>query len=291
MKVYFMTDLEGVAGVYQWESRDDLTLENLERRARQRRWLAEEVGAAVAGSYAGGATEVIVNDGHGAGYTIDLDHLDRRARVINGQDRPFWLPYLDATCHATGLVGAHAKAGTEGACLYHTMSLEIRNWTFNGISLGEAGLQAAIAGHYGVPFTFLSGDAYACKEMEELIPGIVTVPVKVGLSRLSALQRSPEEAREMIREGAQRAMKLVGKIAPFKLKSPILFRDERVKPSFDQEKPPANSRVIDAQTREIEAEDIIDLMYKIYTGYPRSWKPLEFQPAGKQRSPKPKVKP
>ncbi|MBM4047898.1 MAG: hypothetical protein FJ279_22585, partial [Planctomycetes bacterium] len=245
-----------------------------ERRARQRRWLAQEVGGAVDGFFVGGASEVIVNDGHGAAYTIDLDHVDRRARIINGQERPFWLPYLDETCAATGLVGAHAKAGTEGARLYHTMSLQIRNWTFNGLSLGEAGLQAAIAGHYGVPFVFLTGDAYACREMEQLIPGIVTVPVKIGLSRLSALQRTPAEARELIREGAKQAMRLIGKIPPFKLQSPILFRDERTQPTFDEENPPPNGRVINSHTREIEATDILDLMHKIYTAYPLGWKPL-----------------
>lgn len=282
MKVYLMTDLEGVAGVYTWENREDQSPENHERRCRQRRWLAGEVSAAVDGFYRGGATQVIVNDGHGAGYTIDLDHMDPRALVINGRERPFWLPYLDETCHATGLVGAHAKAGTPGACLCHTMSSAIRNWTFNGISLGEAGLQAAIAGHYGVPFVFISGDAHACKEMEELIPGIVAVPVKYGLSHKSALQCTPAAAREMICEGAERAMKLIGEIQPFRLESPILFRDERVDPTFDEENPPPHSRVINAHTREIEAADIIDLMYKLYD-YPRDWRPLDYQPGETSR--------
>ncbi|MGD9518934.1 MAG: M55 family metallopeptidase [Armatimonadota bacterium] len=278
MKVYLMTDLEGVAGVFTWENRDDTSLENHERRCRQRRWLAKEVSAAVDGCYRGGATEVIVNDGHGAGYTIDLDYMDPRAWVLNGLDRPFWLTYLDESCNATGLVGAHAKAGTEGACLYHTMSTHIRNWTFNGLSLGEAGLQAAIAGHYDVPFVFISGDAYACKEMEELIPGVVTVPVKFGLSRTAALQCAPERARELIREGAERAMRAVADVAPLKLENPILFRDERVDPTFDEENPPAHSRVINAHTREIEADNIIDLMCKIYS-YNRDWRPFEFTPA------------
>ncbi|MCY3022045.1 MAG: M55 family metallopeptidase [Planctomycetota bacterium] len=274
MRFYLMTDLEGVAGVYQWEDRDDTSCGNHECRMRQRRWLAREVGAAVDGFFAGGMTEVLVNDGHGAGYTIDLDELDGRALVINGSDRPFWLPYLDESCAATGLVGAHAKAGTEGACLYHTMSKGVRNWTFNGISLGEAGVQAAIAGHYGVPFVFIAGDVYACREMEQLIPGIVTAPVKVGLSRTSALHRTPAEARQIVREGAQRATKVIRDIKPFKLASPILFRDERVEPEFDEEKPPEHSRVLNARTREIEGQDILDLMQKIYPSYRRGWKPL-----------------
>jgi D-amino peptidase len=280
MKVYLMTDLEGVAGVYQWEGRDDESLENHERRCRQRIWLAEEVSAAVDGLFAGGASEVIVNDGHGAGYTIDLDHLDPRATVIHGQERPFWLPFLDETCAATGLIGAHAKAGTPNANLCHTMSSKIRDWRFNDISMGELGLQAAIAGHYGVPFTLCTGDVHACKEAEELVPGVVTAPVKYGTSLLSALTLSREEACARIRDAALQSMAAVTEVAPLRLDSPVHFHEERVAPTFDEENP-GQFHVIDAHTREIEVEDIIEFMYTLY-GYSRDWRPLSFQPAWKQ---------
>ncbi len=281
MKFYLMTDLEGVAGVYTWEDRDDESRENHERRCRQRRWLAHEVSSAVDGFIAGGASDVIVNDGHGAGYTIDLEHMDPRAQVVNGRERPLWLPYLDESCDATGIVGGHAKASTPSGCLCHTMSSGIRNWTFNDISLGEMGLQAAIAGHHGVPFVFATGDAHACREMEELIPGVVTVAVKTGTSRFSAIQMQPAAACEAIRDGAQQAMKVIGDIKPFKLESPILFRDERNDPTWDEENPPKHSRVIDSHTREIEADDIMELMQKMYDR-PTDWKPLDFTPAWKR---------
>ena len=275
MKVYLMTDLEGVAGVYQWENRDDASLENHERRCRQRKWMVREVNAAVEGFFAGGATEIIVNDGHGAGYTIDLDELDPRVEVINGRERPFWLPYLDETCDATAIVGAHAKACTKGACLWHSMNLGIRDYSANGTSIGEMGLQAIIAGHYGVPFIFCSGDAYACREIEALIPGCATVAVKKGLSRLSAKTYTPERAREMIRKGAQEAMSRVGRVQPLDLGRPIRFRVETFEPQFDIENPPPHSRVIDSHTREIEADDPIDLLYKYYPDTPRDWRPFE----------------
>ncbi len=278
MKFYLVTDLEGVAGVYQWEDPEDQSLENHERRCRQRRWLAKEVSAAVDGLCIGGATEVIVNDGHGAGYTIDLDYMDQRAKVIHGHQRPFWLPYLDESCAATGIVGAHAKAGTTNGCLYHTMHRGIRDWQFNGISMGEMGLQAATAGHYGVPFVLCTGDAWACREMEELIPGIVTAPVKYGMSRLSALTCTPEEAQRIIREAAEQAMAVVDKVEPFKLDSPIHFRDERVEPTFDEEDAQKGFEVINAHVREAQADDIIQLMGLIF-GYDLGWEPLEFSPA------------
>ena len=272
MKIYLMTDYEGVAGVYTWENRDDESAENLERRLRGRKWLAREVQAAVDGFYNGGATEVLVNDGHGAGYTIDLDELDERPLVIHGRERPFWLPYLDATCQATGLVGGHAKAGTIQGNLAHTMCMEVRNYTFNGLSLGEAGLQAAIAGHYGVPFVFASGDAHLCRELEALIPGIVTAPVKVGLSRLGALTLPPQEAQDLIRRRAELALGRIGQIEPFKLTCPIVFREEWEKPVYDEWNPPPHSRVVDSRTREVEGADIIDLVCKLY-GYDPAFQP------------------
>ncbi len=272
MRIYLMTDYEGVAGVYTWERRDDDSAENFDQRMRGRRLLAGEVQAAVDGFHAGGATQVIVNDGHGAGYTIDLDLLDDKPLIIHGTQRPFWLAYLDATCQATGLVGAHAKAGTPNANLCHTMSGAIRRYVLNGIEMGEIGLQAAIAGHYGVPFVFLSGDAHACREVEELIPGVVTVPVKVGTSLTSAITRAPQEARDMIRRGAEQAMKMIGNIEPLNLGSPVLFREELNAPGFDEEKPPPYSRVLDAHTREVEADNIIDLCNKLY-GYDPAWQP------------------
>jgi len=273
MRFYLMTDFEGVAGVHAWDEVDPASADDLERRRRGQRLLAGEVQAAVDGLYAGGATQVLVNDGHGVGYSIDLDLLDDRPLIIHGTRRPFWLPYLDRDCAATGLLGAHAKAGTPGANLCHTMTCDVVDYSLNGRSVGEIGLQAAIAGHYGVPFVFLAGDAHACREVEALIPGVVTVPVKVGTTEQSALTRSPAEAREMIRAGAALAMSRIGQVAPLKLETPILFREVRKSVAFDEEKPPAHSRVLDCHTREVEAHDIIDLMNKLYD-YDPAWQPL-----------------
>jgi len=279
MKVYLMTDLEGVAGVFSWENRDDVSHFNAARRLRLGRWLAEEVNAAVDGFIAGGATDVIVNDGHGAGATIDLDVADPRARYLHGRNRPFWLPYLDASCDATGIVGAHAKAGTRSGNLYHTMSEGIRDWSFNGISVGEMGLQALIAGYYGVPFVFATGDAWACREIEELIPGCVTVPVKWGTSRFSALTLAPQEARERIRAGAERAMEVIGQVEPLTLDSPVLMYDERVEATFDDETPDQDGvTILDRHTRLIEGDDLMDVLFKLYPHYDREWQPLRWEP-------------
>ncbi len=271
MKVYLMTDLEGVAGVYTWESRKDETLENQERRARQRKWLAREVSAAADGFFAAGAAEVLVNDGHGAGYTIDLDEIDPRIEVIHGHERPFWLPLIE-TCDVTGIVGAHAKAATPLACLRHSMSDSVRGYWFNGISVGEMGMQAAIAGHYGIPFVFVSGDFWACREMQKLCKGCVAVPVKRGLSTFCARTFAPKKAQELIRAGAAKALAAAAKVKPLKLASPVHFRCEMKEPVYDTEKPPAGFTVLDSHTIETKAKDVIELFIRLYK-YPPDFQP------------------
>ncbi len=273
MKMYVVTDLEGVAGVYQWENRQDTSPENQERRCRQRRWLAEEVNAMADGFRAGGATDIWINDGHGAGYTIDLDLVRPGVRIEHGGSRPQYCTGLDSTFAGLGSLGTHAMGGTPHASLAHTMGTEIKSYSINGIQVGETGYQAFLAGYYGVPYVFCVGDVAACREMEELCPGCVTVPLKVGLSLLSALTVTPARARQMIREGAAEAMRRIGQVKPLTIEGPVLFRDEWHTQVFDPANPPQHSRVIDSHTREIEAENMKDFMDKMY-GFDPAYQPL-----------------
>ena len=273
MKIYMMTDLEGVAGVADFEDRMTDTHANFFVRRRMQRLLTGEVNAAVEGLFAAGATDVIINDGHGAGYTLDFETLDPRVQVVHGHERPTWLPLLDDTCDATILIGAHAKASSPPATCYHTMSKAIRDWSINGVSIGEMGLQAAIAGHYGVPMVYVSGEYHACREIETLIPGIVTTTVKRGLSRRAAVSWPAPRAQQMIREDIQVALGKCSDIAPLDLGKPILFRDERVEPTWTEDDPREFVTIIDEHTREIEARDIPDLLHKIY-GYDPNYRAL-----------------
>jgi len=271
MKIYMMTDLEGVAGVAGFEDRATDTHDNHRVRMRMQRLLTGEVNAAADGLFAGGATEVIVNDGHGGGYTLDFENLDPRLQVVHGHERPFWLPLLDETCDGTALVGGHAKASTPPATCYHTMSKGVKDWSINGVSFGEMGLQALIAGHFGVPMIYVSGEAHASAEIEELIPGIKTTTVKRGLSRLSAVSWPAPKAREMIRRDAQEAMQRIGQIEPLKFDPPLLFRDERYDETWTEPSSSPDITTIDHSTRQIKADDIMDLLHKIY-GYELDFK-------------------
>lgn len=218
MKIHIMTDLEGPAGVNRWiQTREGETPE----KAAAMRLLTAEVNAAIEGIHQTVPdADVVVFDGHGSGGLV-FEEIDPRARVImHGQG--VRIPYnLDSTFDALFFVGQHAMAGTPDAPLCHTYSSRrIEHYRLNGRFIGEIGCLGAIAGSFGVPTVFLSGDDKACAEAESLIPQIVTVPTKQGLGVELALHLSATRARQTIQTGAARAIQLLPTIQPVTIEPP-----------------------------------------------------------------------
>lgn len=221
MKIYLMTDMEGVAGIQDSETWCRPPSEPGMGRYYEvgKRLLTEEVNAAVAGFFEAGAAEIVVADGHGAG-GIDPLLLDERVRLLRGWPTG-WPLELDVSFHAVAWAGQHAKAGTPYAHLAHTQSFRYVDQSINGLSVGEFGQFALCAGEMGIPAIFCSGDEAFCHEAQTLAPAIVTVAVKRGLTpgtgedldtaayarrNLAAEHLHPAAARRLIRAGARQAL-------------------------------------------------------------------------------------
>jgi len=223
MRVYVTTDLEGVAGVLLDKQVGGDSPEYL----RARRLLTQEVNAAVEGALAGGATEVVVDDGHASGFNFIFDELHPSARYVMGEARPDWPGGVSQGADATFFIGCHAMAGTLGAVRDHTMStVSWHNMWVNGKLMGEIGLWAAIAGHYGIPCVLVSGCEKACEEAAALVPGIETVATKRGLSRYSAVLLSAQQVQRAIRERAEVAVRKAKEIEPYRVGAPVEIRVE-----------------------------------------------------------------
>jgi len=211
MNVYMMTDMEGISGIRS----PDETEPDTPNYEAARGFLCGDINAAVAGAFDGGATEVLVRDGHWHGFNILLDLMDPRALYV-GRCASGWCPGLDETFDAAFFVGAHAMAGTPNAFLEHTMSpASWLDYKVNGRSFGEEGQFGAYCGSYGVPVVLVTGDEAACREADGFFPGCETVAVKRATGRNSANCIHPETAQEMIRAGAQRAIQRAKEIRPF----------------------------------------------------------------------------
>ena len=225
MKIYILTDMEGVGGVVNRSQ----VFSAQPGYEKTRGWLTEEVNAAVEGAREGGATEIVVLDGHGANNAVNMlyEDLCEGAQYIQGTPWMEYLPALDCSFDGLFQIGAHAMAGTKGAILEHTMSSE--TWVemqVNGKPMGEIGLGAAIAGHFDVPLLMVSGDDKACAEAAKLSSGIECAVVKYGISRHCAKLVPMDDVHSLIRENARIAVSNAKTVKPFKIEAPVEIQIE-----------------------------------------------------------------
>ncbi|MEW2708781.1 M55 family metallopeptidase [Streptomyces koyangensis] len=218
-RILISVDMEGVSGiVHPRETNPDGY-----DYGRARALMTAEANAAVAGVLdAEPGAEVWVADAHGSYRNLLPEEVDRRARLVRGKPRPLgMLGGIDERTDAVLFVGYHVRAGAGPGVLAHTMSDALLDVRVDGRSLGEIGLNAAMAGHLGVPVVLLSGDDAACAEVRELVPGVRTVAVKEALGQFATAGLHPEEARERLRRAAAEAVAGRGEVRPFALSGPL----------------------------------------------------------------------
>lgn len=222
MKILIATDMEGITGVTTW---DQVTPGHAEY-ARFRRLMTQDVNAAIRGAFEAGAEEVLIADGHWNGSNILVEELDSRARLNTGSPSPFsMMQGIDESVDGVMFIGYHARNGSPNAVLDHTWSSRtVANVWLNDILTGEYGLNAAVAGQFGVPVIMASGDQTACAQIKELLGQMETAVVKQATGRYAAQCLAPQATQEMIFASAARAVgQLVdgGTPDPFILASPF----------------------------------------------------------------------
>ncbi len=203
MKVFISADMEGVAGIVDWaqctRSGEDYPI--------GRELLLGEVNAAIAGALAAGATEILVNDAHSVMRNLPPDRLDGGASYLSGSFKPWYMMQgLDGSFAAVIFLGYHAAMGTPGI-LGHTYNPRaVAQVRINGTTTGEAGLNALVAQHFGVPVAVITGDQYVGGEAEPFCPRIRAVEVKQSISRYAAENLHPHRARELLTAGVYAAL-------------------------------------------------------------------------------------
>lgn len=229
MRVLIMCDMEGVSGIVVSEQ----VAGGAPMFEEGRRLYTQEINAAVRGAKAGGATQIVVVDCHGAGKgwsfnSLIPEDLDPDCEWVAHHGWGRYTELWETGCDACLLIGMHARNGTPDGVMCHTISsVQYHNLWFNDVLVGETGVNAALNGHYGVPVRLVAGDEAVCREAKELLgDGLPTVAVKKGLSRFSARQIPPVRARQMIEEGARMALKDVTLTPPYVPDKPTTIKIE-----------------------------------------------------------------
>lgn len=234
MKVYISVDMEGVGGAV---SDADVGVESDPDNQIFRRILTDEVNAAIEGALQAGATDIVVEEHHGArGFrNVLLDQLHLKAKLIRGWPRPGGgISGLDSSFRAVMFIGYHAREGTPRAVLSHTfLSGEVADFRINGRSIGEGEFNAIVAGALGVPVVLVSGDDVVVEQMRSFLGDVEGVAVKQALSRTSALVTPPAISAALIKAGAERALRRLSQFRPVRIETP--YRAEfTFKPKADE---------------------------------------------------------
>lgn len=219
LRIYISADMEGVVGAVTAEQ---LAPGGFEYQ-RFREFMTEEVKVAIDAGRAAGATEFLVSDSHGNGQNLLIERLPDDVMVIRSWPRPLgMMEGIDETFDGVIFLGYHSSTTNMRGVRAHTMSsATITAIRLNGVEMTEGSINAAIAGHFGVPVIMVSGDDVAVAENQVLIGDIEGAVVKWAKGFHSAQTLTPEAAYEVIRTRTMAAISRIDDFEPYTMKKPI----------------------------------------------------------------------
>lgn len=219
LKIYISADMEGVVGAVTGEQLGPQGFEY----ARFREFMTQEVNAAIEAAFAAGATEIVVSDSHGNGQNLLIEKLPKNILLVRAWPRPLMMMQgIDETFAGAIFLGYHtATTNSQGVRAHTISSARLADVRLKGVSVSEAGINAAIAGHFNVPVIMISGDDAVVKETQALLGDVEGAVVKWASGFHSAKTMMPEAAYQLIREKVKRAIGRINDFKPYKLAPPV----------------------------------------------------------------------
>ncbi|MGJ8455193.1 M55 family metallopeptidase [Pseudothermotoga sp. U03pept] len=218
MKIFISVDMEGISSVVSTSHVEPDTKEY----ERFRRLMTKEVNAVVEAAYEFGATEVVVNDSHNNMDNILIEELHPRAVLISGSPKPWsMMQGIDESFDAAFFVGYHARAGSTEAIMDHTYTGRVLYAKVNNKLMSEAGLNARLAGSFGVPVVLITGDQTTIECARQELNDFVGVAVKEAYGRYSAKIYPFEVVKELLRKGVKEALENIKRFKPTVEQEPI----------------------------------------------------------------------
>ena len=256
MKVHMTVDMEGIAGMAHEDQADRKDLDY----QRMREIMTGEVQAAIEGARAGGAEQFVICDAHDTGLNLLVEKLDEDVEVIEGASFELgMMAGISEDFDASFQIGYHSMRDTHAGTIGHTYTYTVARLQLNGTPVGESGLNAAIAGHFGVPVVLVSGDLHAVRQAQELMDGVEGVPTKEGVGTYGTRTLTPARARRLIKEGAESAMSKVGSVRPYVVDRPVDLQVTFTRSIMSQYVSGMPSvRRLDDKTVSYEASDMLD---------------------------------
>ncbi|MDH5502326.1 MAG: M55 family metallopeptidase, partial [Gammaproteobacteria bacterium] len=190
---------------------------------RFREFMTAEVNACIDAARMAGATEILVSDSHGNGQNLLIEKLPDDVMIVRSWPRELgMMAGIDDSFDGVIFLGYHASASNTRGVRAHTQSsANVVDIRMNGNSMSEGAINAAIAGHYGVPVIMISGDDVAVAETQVIVGEMEGAVVKWARGFHSARTLTPEAANEVIRTRTKAAIDRITDFQPFVLQTPV----------------------------------------------------------------------
>jgi D-amino peptidase len=211
--------MEGISGVVQ---PPQLGPDGFEYQ-RAREWMTGETLSAINAVRSAGPAEIVVCASHGNGQNLLIDKLPDDVRIVRGFPRPLeMMQGIDETFAAAIFIGYHASEWTADAVRGHTISsARLLGVKLNGAEVSEGIFNAAVAGQFGVPIAFVSGDRLAVTQLQKAVPGVDGAIVKEPYGYHSAMTVTPARGQALIYDGVVKAMSTLGSRQPYRIGTPV----------------------------------------------------------------------
>lgn len=219
LSIFISADMEGVTGAVTPEQLGPAGFEY----QKFREYMTREVLAAIEGARRAGATRFLVADAHGNGQNLLLDLIPPDIQVVRSWPRPLGMMHgIDSTFDGAIFIGYHAATTNPRGVRAHTFSsATLADVRLNGVSIPEAGMNAAIAGHFGVPVILVSGDDVTVAEAAGLLGDVEQAVVKWYVSFHAARTLTPAAAQRLITERAEQAVRRIRDFRAHRLETPV----------------------------------------------------------------------
>jgi D-amino peptidase len=191
MKLYISTDVEGIAGIVDFDQEDQDKTIFRDLYNQQLEWVLQGIQASDKNDE---ITDILIADSHAKGLNLNYNRLsdcDDRISLISGWPREdYMMSKLDDTFDQVFFVGYHAGIGKEHGNMDHGYSARsaYKIW-INGEYQNETTINAAYASEVGVPVTLVIGDSGLREQLhdEGMFKSVKYVETKQSLARYAAL--------------------------------------------------------------------------------------------------------
>ncbi|MDH6364589.1 D-amino peptidase [Enterococcus sp. PF1-24] len=202
MKIYISCDIEGLAGVANFDMEKD-DRENFRSLYHQHvAWVIEGIQKS---SKNAEVSEITISDSHSLGVHLSyekLSKMDERISLINGFPRmDYMMSGLDESYDLVIFLGYHAGIGKKYGNMDHGYSARVAyDLKINDTYMNESTINAAYAGELGIPVGLIIGESGLKEQLfdEGMHPEVAYVSTKESLGRYAIKTYPIKQVRQEI---------------------------------------------------------------------------------------------